>query len=81
MTIPLADRESPHPSAPSPVASQSACEWATLDTEAKRERLLRAAASITARRPDLEGAAIRLDLMALAPGRWPRHIRDAWRGE
>jgi len=47
----------------------------------QRERLLRAAASITARRPDLEGAAIRLDLMALAPGRWPRHIRDAWRGE
>ncbi len=22
--------------------------------------------------------AVRLDLIALAPGRWPRHIRDAW---
>ncbi|HEY2177508.1 MAG TPA: YraN family protein [Caulobacteraceae bacterium] len=45
----------------------------------QRERLLRAARSITARRPDLSGASIRLDLMALAPGRWPRHIPDAWR--
>jgi putative endonuclease len=45
----------------------------------QRDRLLRAARSITARRPDLTGAAIRLDLMALAPGRWPRHIPDAWR--
>jgi putative endonuclease len=48
-------------------------------TPRQRDRLLRAAKSITARRPDLTGAAIRLDLMALAPGRWPRHIRDAWR--
>lgn len=45
----------------------------------QRERLLRAARSLTARRPDLAGAAVRLDLLALAPGRWPRHIRDAWR--
>jgi putative endonuclease len=45
----------------------------------QRDRLLRAARSITARRPDLAGAAVRLDLMALAPGRWPRHIPDAWR--
>lgn len=48
-------------------------------TPRQRERLLRAARSIAARRPDLGAAAIRLDLMALAPGRWPRHIRDAWR--
>lgn len=48
-------------------------------TPRQRERLLRAARSIAARRPDLSAAAIRLDLMALAPGRWPRHIRDAWR--
>jgi putative endonuclease len=47
----------------------------------QRERLLRAASGLTARRPDLIGAAVRLDLLALAPGRWPRHIRDAWRGE
>jgi putative endonuclease len=48
-------------------------------TPRQRERLLHAARSIAARRPDLAGAAIRLDLMALAPRRWPRHIRDAWR--
>jgi putative endonuclease len=48
-------------------------------TPRQRDRLLRAARSITARRPDLSAAAIRLDLMALAPRRWPRHIRDAWR--
>jgi putative endonuclease len=48
-------------------------------TPRQRDRLLRAARSIAARRPDLGSAAIRLDLMALAPGRWPRHIRDAWR--
>ena len=45
----------------------------------QRDRLLAAARSIAARRPDLAGAPVRLDLMALAPGRWPRHIRDAWR--
>jgi putative endonuclease len=48
-------------------------------TPRQRVRLLNAARSIAARRPDLTHAAIRLDLMALAPGRWPRHIRDAWR--
>jgi putative endonuclease len=48
-------------------------------TPRQRDRLLRAASSIAARRPDLANAAVRLDLMALAPGRWPRHIRDAWR--
>ncbi|HEX6866265.1 MAG TPA: YraN family protein [Caulobacteraceae bacterium] len=46
----------------------------------QRERLRRAAAQIASRRPALKDAAIRLDLFALAPGRWPRHIPDAWRG-
>jgi putative endonuclease len=48
-------------------------------TPRQRDRLMRAAQSLTARRPDLEGSAIRLDLVALAPRRWPRHIIDAWR--
>jgi putative endonuclease len=47
----------------------------------QRQRLRRAGEAFAARRPDLRGAAIRLDLMALAPGRWPCHIRDAWFGE
>ncbi len=46
----------------------------------QRERLRRAATAIALRRPALRDAAIRLDLFALAPGRWPRHIPDAWRG-
>ena len=46
----------------------------------QRERLRRAAAQIAARRPALRDAVIRLDLFALAPGRMPRHIPDAWRG-
>jgi len=46
----------------------------------QRDRLRRAARSIAAGRPSLKAATIRLDLMALAPGRLPRHIPDAWRG-
>ncbi|MEO8925771.1 MAG: YraN family protein [Caulobacteraceae bacterium] len=45
----------------------------------QRERLARAAQSLAARRPALAGTAVRLDLIALAPGRLPRHIPDAWR--
>jgi putative endonuclease len=44
----------------------------------QRDRLRRAGARIAASRPALKGATIRLDLIALAPGRWPRHIPDAW---
>ncbi|MDB5429359.1 MAG: hypothetical protein JWP35_475 [Caulobacter sp.] len=46
----------------------------------QRERLRRAGAKIAASRPALKHASIRLDLIALAPGRWPRHIPDAWGG-
>jgi putative endonuclease len=46
----------------------------------QRDRLRRAGAKIAASRPALKAAAIRLDLIALAPGRWPRHIPDAWSG-
>jgi putative endonuclease len=46
----------------------------------QRDRLRRAAAAIAAGRPALKAATIRLDLIALAPGRLPRHIPDAWRG-
>ena len=49
-------------------------------THQQRQRLRRAGETLAARLPALAGAAIRLDLMALAPGRLPRHIPDAWRG-
>jgi putative endonuclease len=46
---------------------------------AQRRRLLAAAEGIRARRPDLAHLPVRLDLIALAPGRLPRHIAEAWR--
>lgn len=46
----------------------------------QRERLRRSAMALAAGRPALKGATIRLDLIALAPGRLPRHIPDAWKG-
>jgi len=55
----------------------AALETVTLD---QRERLRRAGAALAASRPALQGATVRLDLIALAPGRLPRHIPDAWKG-
>ena len=46
----------------------------------QRERLRRAGRSLAASRPSLADAAIRLDLIAMSPGRFPHHIQDAWRG-
>jgi putative endonuclease len=46
----------------------------------QRERLRRAGAGLAAQHARLAGAAVRLDLMALAPGRLPMHIPDAWKG-
>lgn len=46
----------------------------------QRERLRRAATAVAAARPSLRNCNIRLDLVALAPGRFPRHIPDAWKG-
>lgn len=46
-------------------------------TPTQRDRLRRAALFLMRRRPG-ERSAVRLDLIALAPGRSPRHIRGAW---
>ena len=54
-----------------------ALETVTFD---QRERLRRAGAALAANRPALARCGVRLDLVALAPGRLPRHIPDAWRG-
>ena len=47
-------------------------------TPLQRERLIRAARGLAARRRGLSGLQIRLDLFALAPGARPRHIAGAW---
>lgn len=54
----------------------AALETVTYD---QRERLRRAGAALAANRPALRGCRVRLDLLALAPGRLPRHIPDAWK--
>ncbi|MGH6987156.1 MAG: YraN family protein [Caulobacteraceae bacterium] len=46
----------------------------------QQRRLLRAAEAILAQRRGMADRPIRLDLIALAPGRAPRHIRGAWLG-
>ncbi|WP_374623890.1 YraN family protein [Devosia sp.] len=43
-------------------------------------RIARAAAYYVARHPDLAAAALRFDVIFLAPFTWPRHVRDAFRG-
>lgn len=40
----------------------------------QRDRLLRAARTLAARRRSLRQLDLRLDLIALAPGRFPRHL-------
>jgi putative endonuclease len=47
-------------------------------TATQRARLTRAAESLAAKRSDLSALSVRLDMVALAPGRLPRHIPDAW---
>ena len=44
----------------------------------QRERLRRAGRALIRRGGRNKPAVVRLDLVALAPGRWPRHIADAW---
>jgi putative endonuclease len=44
-------------------------------TPAQRARLLRAGATLAGGGRPL---SVRLDLVALAPGRWPRHVANAW---
>lgn len=47
----------------------------------QRQRLRRGAEAFLAGRPDLAKLVIRFDAILLAPGRWPRHVIDAWREE
>ena len=54
---------------------EAALEAVTLS---QRQRMRRALRAYAARRPRLAAAEVRLDLVALAPGRFPRHIRGAW---
>lgn len=46
-------------------------------SHAQAERLRRAARAVAARRPSLSGLQVRVDLVALSPGRLPRHLPGA----
>lgn len=50
-------------------------------TPTQRDRLRRAAAHLSAHRAGLRALSTRLDLIALSPGRLPRHLADAWAGD
>ncbi len=43
-----------------------------------RRRLLRAAEAYIGRHPHLAGMTLRLDVVLIVPGRWPRHMVDAF---
>lgn len=47
----------------------------------QRRRVARALEHFLALRPDLARLAPRFDVMLVAPGRLPRHLADAWRGD
>lgn len=47
-------------------------------TPTQRDRLRRAAAHLAAHRHSLRDLVVRIDLIALAPGRVPRHLPNAW---
>ena len=58
-------------------------EVAALESVSARQRgrIGQAARLWLAARPGLQPRAIRYDVIALAPGRLPHHLRDAWRDE
>jgi putative endonuclease len=47
----------------------------------QRRRVARALDHFVAQRPELARLTLRYDVMLVTPGRLPRHLADAWRGE
>ena len=47
----------------------------------QRSRIERAAALYLGAHPALRQKAVRFDAVLVMPGRWPRHLKDAWRPE
>jgi putative endonuclease len=50
-------------------------------SERQKARISRAAVHYLAQRPKLAKKGTRFDIIAVAPGRFPRHYRDAWRNQ
>ncbi len=55
---------------------------AELDLAIDRHRLKRVAAAANALTPKYVGPreAVRIDVILIAPGRWPRHLKHVWQG-
>ncbi len=54
-------------------------EAATAIGPIQRERIARAAHAFLQRHPKFAALSPRFDAILVAPGRWPRHIENAWR--
>ncbi len=46
---------------------------------AQAARIARAAEQYLAARPQFAAFEVRFDMVLVAPGRWPVHVKDAWR--
>lgn len=44
----------------------------------QRRRIARAAEHYLSQHPDMLGRDIRFDVIAVLPGKWPKHVIDAW---
>jgi putative endonuclease len=59
-------------------ARDSVAAAAEAITPRQRNRIFNAARLFVARHPRHADCTIRFDIMLVTPGRWPRHIVDAW---
>lgn len=50
-------------------------------TSRQRSRIELASALYLSAHPALRHKAVRFDAILVTPGRWPRHVKDAWRSE
>lgn len=60
-------------------ARASTAEAAFSITPHQRERIARAGEHFLAANPRYSNHTMRFDAVLAAPGRWPRHVPDAWR--
>ncbi len=61
------------------VKARATAEEAVQSVSARQQQRLAAAAGwLPSWKPGLSGCDIRFDVVAMAPGRWPRHIQNAW---
>jgi len=61
------------------VKARASLDGAAFALGPRQQRRLARAAAVAAARPRLAGLDIRFDVVLVAPWRWPRHLKDAWR--